>query len=435
MNNILVNKELEDSVLSSIIQNPTIYFKYYHRLSEEIFENLDNKLIFLSIKELVDENKNFDTLILLKKMEGKNLENRVIELLSKYNSSYSIEEHIMILVELAIKRDFIKKFTSLIEIAKSSEYDIFSIRDIAMSNFDELFIDKFIERNSPQNNFPRLIDQIQNKFENITSQITGVMSSIDIINKAIGGWQKSNLSIVAGRPGMGKTAFMVQEIIDAVAQDIPVGVFSLEMSAEQIATRIVTNATEIPNSSLLRKGLSDAEKERFYDFKPYLQSLNIQIDDSSSITIQNLRLKAKMMKLQYGIGILFVDYLQLISYESAKNREQEISKISRSLKALAKELDIPVIALSQLSRQVEQRPDKRPKLSDLRDSGSIEQDADEVIFLYRPEYYGIEQWDEYYNCSATAGEIEILIQKNRQGGLLSNRYKVNMATSKFNDIY
>lgn len=140
------------------------------------------------------------------------------------------------------------------------------------------------------------------------------------------------------------------------------------------------------------------------------------------------------MKLRHNINILFIDYLQLITYPKAGNREQEISYISRSLKGLAKELNIPVIALSQLSRNVEQRADKRPFLSDLRDSGAIEQDADEVIFLYRPEYYGIERWDKEYNNENTNNEVEIIISKNRHGGILAERCSVNMATSKFTDL-
>ena len=152
-----------------------------------------------------------------------------------------------------------------------------------------------------------------------------------------------------------------------------------------------------------------------------------------SISIQDLKVKAKMMKLKYNIKALFVDYLQLATYEKSQNREQEIAKISSGLKAIAKELDIPVIALSQLSRAVESRPNKRPQLSDLRESGSIEQDADEVIFLYRPEYYNIDEWDDYNNAP-TKNEVEIMIAKNRNGGLLDERYKVNMAISEFRNI-
>ena len=206
------------------------------------------------------------------------------------------------------------------------------------------------------------------------------------------------------------------------------------MSAEQIASKIITNYTDIPNSSILRKGLKDEEVYRYISLKDNLTQMKIHIDDTSSISIENLKMKAKSMALRYHINILFVDYLQLITYPKAGNREQEISFISRSLKGLAKELNIPVIALSQLSRNVEQRIDKRPFLSDLRDSGAIEQDADEVVFLYRPEYYGIDHWDKEYNNESTKNEVEIIISKNRHGGILSERCVVSMATSKFRDL-
>lgn len=219
-------------------------------------------------------------------------------------------------------------------------------------------------------------------------------------------------------------------MVDIARQGKAVGVFSLEMSAEQITARIITNYTNIRNSSILRKGLNQEELQQYWNCKDDMIKMNIHIDDTPALSIQDIRLKAKMMKIRHDIKVLFVDYLQLATHGKSKTREQEISKISQGLKSIAKELNIPVIALSQLSREVEKRPNKRPQLSDLRDSGSIEQDADEVIFLYRPEYYNIELWAEYDN-EPTANEIEIIIAKNRHGGLLPERCKVNLATSSF----
>ena len=198
--------------------------------------------------------------------------------------------------------------------------------------------------------------------------------------------------------------------------------------------RIITNYTGIPNYSILRKGMNEEEWNKFYEDKDILNSLNIHIDDTPSISIHDLQVKAKILKLRHNIDIIFIDYLQLITSDKQNNREQEIGHISRGLKAIAKELNIPVIALSQLSRNVENRIDKRPMLSDLRDSGSIEQDADEVIFLFRPEYYGIEYWDNEYDNKPTENEIEIIIQKNRQGGLLSARHQVDLPTSRFMNL-
>ncbi|MDY3319504.1 replicative DNA helicase [Riemerella anatipestifer] len=429
--------KMEQIVLGSLIVEPSLFATYKSKLSINLFTEQSHKVIFEMIENLWQNEQPIDAFILIREFNKKGinaLDKYILDLITVVTSSANIEYYIMILVELYIKRDFIYKFSTLTSLAKDSQ-DIFEIRDKAFEYFDDLFINKFIEVNKQNEKFADLIEKVENKFRSITNGnntgITGLESSLSVINKTFGGWQNSDLTIIAGRPGMGKTAFMIQQIVDVAQVGMPVGVFSLEMSAEQITSRVLTNITEIKNSSVLRKGLNDEELQIYWQKKDDLVSLPIHIDDTPSISIQNIRTKAKMLKLKYDIKILFVDYLQLITYEKANTREQEISKISRGLKSLAKELDIPIIALSQLSREVEKRPNKRPFLSDLRDSGSIEQDADEVIFLYRPEYYGIEEWDDFYNNEPTANEIEIIIAKNRHGGIQPERCKVNMATSSF----
>ncbi|MDO4881597.1 MAG: replicative DNA helicase [Capnocytophaga sp.] len=435
MNKDTINIELEKQVLGTLISEPTIISQYHNKLSVFLFSAPKNKELYETIIETWRKYDGFDLLILTKELEKRSQKDLVaycIELVQPIVSSAYIEFHITALAQLSVKRDFIQKFGSLLDIAKLPDKDIFDIREKAFEYFDNLFIDRFIENNKNTISFPELIEKVQQKFESIQQgKNTGLESSLSIINKAFGGWQNSDLTIVAGRPGMGKTAFLVQQVVDMVLQGKSVGIFSLEMSAEQITSRIITNYTDIPNSAILRKGLKEEELYRYIHLKPNLLDMKIYIDDTPSISMDNLRIKAKMMKLKHNIDILLVDYLQLITYEQAKNREQEISFISRSLKAIAKDLNIPVITLSQLSRNVEQRLDKRPLLSDLRDSGAIEQDADEVLFLYRPEYYGIENWGTEYNNDITDNQAEIIIQKNRHGGILSERCRVNMATSKF----
>ncbi|MDC8027549.1 replicative DNA helicase [Elizabethkingia anophelis] len=433
------NINFEKVILGMLLVDSSVFPRYNTKLSVRLFENKDHQIIFEIINSLWQNNKPVDIMIVIMELEKigrRGLDKYVVELTLGVSSSASFDYYLKTLVELSVKRDFIEKFTRLLKIANNPTEDVFDIRDKAFEYFDNLFIDQFIEENKQNQTFPDLINKVQEKFENIRpGEVTGISSSLEIVNKVIGGWQNSDLIIVAGRPGMGKTAFMIQQIVDAVKQNIPTGVFSLEMSAEQITGRVITNYTGIPNSSILRKGLKYDEIEKFAYLKKELLSLKIHIDDTPGISIQNLRIKAKMLKLKYNIGIMFVDYLQLATYDKAGNREQEISNISRGLKAIAKELDIPVIALSQLSRKVEERPGKRPMLSDLRDSGSIEQDADEVIFLYRPEYYGIEEWDSDYNNEDTENEAEIIISKNRNGGILSERCRVNLTTSKFMNLH
>lgn len=438
MSNVSKNFDIsiEKLVLGILIMEPKVITKYISKLSLRLFYDKTNQVIFQIIEKKFRKNEPFDMVILileLDKIGKRNLDLYITEITTKAFSSAHLEHYIMILVELSIKRDFIHKFSQLIKIAEDPEEDVFSVRDKAFDSFENLFIDEFIKENQEQNAFPQLIQMVEDKSIKIASgEISGLQSSLNIINKAVGGWQKSDLTIIAGRPGMGKTAFMIQQIVDMVQQGLSCAVFSLEMSAEQIAGRVVNNYTQIPNYAILRKGMSSEEWSTFNHYKKTLQSLRIHIDDTPAISISSLRLKAKMFQLKYGIDIIFIDYLQLMSGDGkASNREQEISMISRSLKAIAKELNIPVIALSQLSRKVEERSDKRPMLSDLRDSGSIEQDADEVIFLFRPEYYGIEYWGNEYNSEKTDNQVEIIIQKNRQGGLLAERYAVNLPTSRF----
>lgn len=430
--------KIEQVVIGTLIAEPALLAKHSSKLSVKLFTEISHQTIYEMMESLWQKEKPIDALILIKELNKigvRNLDAYIVELFSLVASSANIEYYIMTLVELSIKRDFVQKFSSLTAIAEKGQQDIFEIRDKAFSYFDDLFINKFIEANKPTAVFSDLVNKVEDKFRKLingdSSGITGLSSSLSVINKTFGGWQNSDLTIVAGRPGMGKTAFMVQQIVDIAREGIPVAVFSLEMSAEQITGRVLTNFTSIKNSSILRKGLNDDEMKQYWQKKDELIALPIHIDDTPSISIQNIRIKAKMLKIKYDIKILFLDYLQLITFESAKTREQEISNISRGLKAIAKELDIPVIALSQLSREVEKRVNKRPVLSDLRDSGSIEQDADEVLFLYRPEYYGIKEWEDYYNSEPTDNEVEIIIAKNRHGGILPERCKVNMATSTF----
>lgn len=429
--------DIESAVIGAIILDPQLLNKHYNVLSSAIFVKEDNRLLFELFVQIWGVYEKLDLVIIgkeLAKINRHDLIKYCIDCTGIISTTAHFELHVMMLVQDAIKRDFVFKFSNLLKLANQPELGIFDIRDKAFEYFDNLFIDKFVEDNRKSKDFPALIEIVQKKFESLQGgEITGLRTSLSIINKAFGGWQNSDLVIVAGRPGMGKTAFVVQQVVDVVRQGKSVGIFSLEMSAEQITSRIITNYTQIPNSSILRKGLSRDEVYKYLELKKDLLGMKIHIDDTPAISIQNLKLKAKMMKLKHNIDILFVDYLQLVTYSTSRNREQEISMISRELKALAKTLDIPVIALSQLSRQVEQRADKRPLLSDLRDSGAIEQDADEVIFLYRPEYYGIDKWEDY-NDVPTHNEAEIIIQKNRHGGILSERCKVNMATSSFYDL-
>ena len=280
-------------------------------------------------------------------------------------------------------------------------------------------------------------------------QLTGVASGLFQLDQLLGGLHRSDLIILAGRPSMGKTALATniafnaaraykEEIVEGrpkVVDGAVVGFFSLEMSSEQLATRMLAEQAEVSSEKIRKGEMISSDFDRVLSVSHELEHLNFFIDDTPALSIAALRTRARRLKRTHGLGLLVVDYLQLLS-PSGKNRQdnrvQEVSEITRGLKTLAKELDVPVIALSQLSRAVEQREDKRPQLADLRESGSIEQDADVVMFVYREEYYltrseparRAEESDQKFNerhdawrlrCEQTYGKAEVIVAKQRHG--------------------
>ncbi|MBF0181151.1 MAG: replicative DNA helicase [Magnetococcales bacterium] len=240
--------------------------------------------------------------------------------------------------------------------------------------------------------------------------ITGVPTGFTDLDRLLAGLQKSDLLILAGRPAMGKTSLVMNMAINAALDhQVPVAVFSLEMSREQLTTRLLASTARVDAQGLRTGRLRDEEYHKLVHAAQDLSQAPVYIDDSPSLSIMSLRAKARRMKREKGIGFLVVDYLQLMQGEDTQeNRVQEISQISRGLKGVARELNIPVLALSQLSRKVEERPNKRPILSDLRESGSIEQDADIVMFVYREEVYK-------ENDPSLAGLAEVIVAKQRNG--------------------
>jgi replicative DNA helicase len=290
--------------------------------------------------------------------------------------------------------------------------------------------------------------------------LSGITTGLESLNGKIGGLHKSDLIIVAGRPGMGKSSLgtniafaaakrFQQDLEDGIEPEKSVGaaaaLFSLEMSADQLATRILAEQSGISSENLRMGRISQQEFRHLARAAAELQSLPLYIDDTPGLTIAALRTRARRLKRQKGIGLIVVDYLQLLQgtgKNSNDNRVQEISEISRGLKQLAKELDVPVIGLSQLSRAVEQREDKRPQLSDLRESGSIEQDADIVLFIYREDYYlaskqpsddhpDFAQWQE--EMARAYGTAEVIVAKQRHGATGKIRLRFDSRITKFSD--
>ena len=268
--------------------------------------------------------------------------------------------------------------------------------------------------------------------------LTGLPSGLRDLDIMLGGLNRSDLIIVAARPGMGKSGLATNIGTAASLTGASVGFFSHEMSSEQLANRIVAERAGISAEKVRRGELTAAEFDRVLTAAQDLEKLPFYLDDTPAMSIQSVRTRARRLKRQHGLDLVIVDYLQLIDADRRKregNRVQEVSEITRGLKTLAKELDVPVIALSQLSRAVEQRTDKRPQLADLRESGSIEQDADIVLFIYREEYYlerGTE--DDRTRLADVAGKAELLIAKNRHGPTGTIHVHFDGPTTRFYDL-
>ena len=361
----------------------------------------------------------------------------LIGLTQKVSSSAHIEFHSRIILQKYIQRRLIEISNEIIENSYDETSDVFDLLDAAESKIYDISQGN-LKKNSQT--AESLVSLAKTKIEEISKKegLSGIPSGFHEIDKLTSGWQESDLIIVAARPGMGKTAFtlsMARNI--SVENNIPVAFFSLEMSAIQLITRLISSETGL-NSEKLRTGkLEKFEWEQLNVKVSNLESAPLYIDDTPSLSIFDLRAKARRLSSQYGIKLIVLDYLQLMTVGSSQktgNREQEISTISRNLKALAKELEIPIIALSQLSRAVELRGGtKRPILSDLRESGAIEQDADIVSFLYRPEYYKIDEWDDE-DRTPSAGQAEFIVSKHRNGGLNSITLKFISSLGKFENL-
>src|SRR5713226_3989833 len=291
-------------------------------------------------------------------------------------------------------------------------------------------------------------------------KLSGLATGLTDLDTKMGGLQSSDLIIIAGRPGMGKTALatnIAYNVAKAHRAEVQadgtmksinggiVGFFSCEMSAEQLATRILAEQTSISSSSIRRGGITEADFEKIRDYSIELQSLPLYVDETGGLSISQLTARARRLKRQKGLDLIVVDYIQLLqgSGKRSDNRVQEVTEITTSLKALAKELNIPVIALSQLSRQVESRDDKRPQLSDLRESGSIEQDADVVMFVFREEYYlankeprvGTPEYEKWQlDMSLVHGKAEVIIGKQRHGPTGTVELQFEGQFTRFSDL-
>ncbi len=433
--------EIEEAVLGALMLERDALSNVIDILHAESFYRDANQEIYRAIVELFNDSQPIDikTVTHQLRKSGK-LElvggaYHVAELTTKVNSAANIEYHARIIAEQSIKRELIKISSEIQRDAYEDTIDVFKLLDRAeQSLFDvsESHIRKNYDKMSSL--LHQAIDEIQTKKDK-KDGLTGVPSGFSALDRVTSGWQPSDLVIIAARPGMGKTAFVVSALRNAAIDfQNPVAIFSLEMSSVQLVNRMISAEAELESEKIKRGDLADYEWEQIMHKTDKLSQAQIFIDDTPALSILELRAKSRRLVAQHGVKLLIIDYLQLMSGDAGKgggNREQEIASISRALKGIAKELNVPVIALSQLSRAVETRGgDKRPQLSDLRESGSIEQDADMVMFLYRPEYYGLDT-DE--SGMPLSGLGEVIIAKNRNGRTDTINLKFIGKYTKFTD--
>jgi len=432
--------DLEEAVLGALMLEKDALSNVIEILKPESFYKESHKLIYEAIVTLFNNAEPVDLLTVTNqlrkdgKLDAIGGPYYITELTSRVNSAANIEYHARIIAEQSIKRDLISISGDIQKLAYEDTTDVFDLLDKTESALFEVS-ESHIRKNyvGMRTIMKDAMDELEIRKDH-KDGLTGVPSGFSSLDRVTSGWQKSDLIIIAARPGMGKTAFVVSALRNAAIDfKKPVAIFSLEMSSIQLVNRLISAEAELEADKIKKGHLADYEWEQLVYKTGKLADAPIFIDDTPALTILELRAKSRRLVSQNKVELIIIDYLQLMSGEKTGggNREQEIAHISRSLKGLAKELNVPVIALSQLSRAVETRGgDKRPHLSDLRESGSIEQDADLVMFLFRPEYYGITE-DE--NWMPTTGMGEVIIAKHRNGELKNVKLKFIAKFTKFTD--
>lgn len=409
--------EAEQAVIGSMLTDRDAVISAIEVLKEEDFYREDNKTIYEAILNLYNRSEPIDIITLKAELTSMGMFNKIggleyiVGLPEKVPTTANVEKYISIVKEKSELRRLIKAANEIIEqgydpteniddIMNNAEKKIFNIMQDkdqkSYSPIKDVLIDAFTE-----------LEQLYNQKQHITGVPTGF---IDLDYKTAG-LHNSDLILIAARPAMGKSAFALNIATNAALKaKVPAVLFSLEMSKEQMVNRILCSEAMVDSNKVRTGKIDDDDWIKLADTMGDLSEAPIYIDDTPGISINEIRAKCRKLKLEKNIGLVVIDYLQLVQGSSKRaqgSREQEISEISRSLKILAKEINVPVIALSQLSRAPEQRPDHRPMLSDLRESGAIEQDADIVMFLYRDDYYNEDSEDK--------GLAEVIVAKHRAG--------------------
>ncbi len=428
------SNEAEIAVLGSMLLDKEAIGQAIELLDEDFFYREAHKKIYSTIVNLYDRNKAIDIVTVSEELRNSGALDEVggptyiTSIVSSIPTSANIEHYARLVREKAILRNLISTATQIV----SESYDNIATVDVLLDKAERMIFD--ITTNKVEAKFSSIKDVIKSSIETIDNlyqrkeNITGIATGFHDLDVMTAGLQRSDLIIIAGRPSMGKSALVscIAEQV-GVVERVPVAFFSLEMAKEQLVQRMLCSHARV-NSHKVRTGfLSQSDWPKLVNAAGKLSEAPIYIDDTPSISVLELRAKARRLKAQYDIGLVIVDYLQLMQGpRGSENRQQEISEISRSLKALARELSVPLIAVSQLSRAVEQRSDRRPQLSDLRESGAIEQDADLVALLLREEYYNPTEENK--------GVADVIIAKQRNGPVGTMKLAFISEFTRFEDL-
>ena len=411
------DEDAEQAVLGSMLTDSDAVMAAVEVLKADAFYREDNKTIYQAILNLYNKSEPIDIITLKDELESMGKFEQVggfeylASLPDKVPTTANVQKYIKIVDEKSVLRSLIKTANEIIDLGYNQSEDVEDIMEGAERKIFDVMQSKNSKSYTPIKDV--LVESFTNleKLYNQKQHITGVPTQFYDLDHKTAGLHRSELILVAARPAMGKTAFALNIATNAALRaKVPVAIFSLEMSKDQLVNRMLCSEAMVDSNKVRTGKLDEEDWVKLAEAIGPLSEAGIYIDDTPGISIMEIRTKCRKLKMEKNIGLVVIDYLQLIAgsnRRSGGSREQEISEISRSLKILAKELNVPVIALSQLSRAVEQREDHRPMLSDLRESGAIEQDADIVMFLYR---------DDYYNKESAEKDIaEVIIAKQRGG--------------------
>ncbi len=433
--------ELEEAVLGALMLERDSIIAVQEYLAPEAFYTEEHRLIYRAIEELSIELKPIDLFTVTERLKAKRELKKVggatylAQLTQKVGSAANVEFHAKIIAQKYVQRELIRSATEIQRRSYDESTDVSELIGFAEGEIFKV-AEGHVKRSvqEAKDVLKRTLAQIEEAAKN-TDAFNGVPSGFLSIDRVTLGWQLSDLIIVAARPSMGKTAFVLSMARNmAVDHEQGVAFFSLEMSANQLMMRLIIAETGLAGNDVKSGRLTPEQWRHLESATKPLGSAQLFIDDTPALSVFEFRSKARRLKIHNDIKIIIIDYLQLMTgnQDSRGNREQEVAFISRTLNAIAKELNVPVIALSQLSRATEMRGgSKRPQLSDLRESGAIEQDADIVAFIHRPEYYGLTTTEEGL---PTAGMAEIIIAKHRNGAVCDVPLRFIKEQARFADM-